>query len=338
VEARLPHPRGPLSRLVADLLTGATSSGPPEAWLDSVVSRTTDVLDDEDFQLALWMLNELHYRGFAGCEDREWDPVIVALRGKLDSVFEHELREVTREQVAAALAASDDVVEQIQHVIAADDGPSLASYLQREATREQVLEFLVQRSLYHLKESDPHAFVVPRIDGPAKAALAELQYDEYGAGRPERLHATLYGDALEACGLDRTYGTYVDRVPGHTLAVNNVMSLFGLRRRLRGAALGHLAAFESTSAVPCRRIAAGIERVDLPDVAAAYFREHIEADSAHEQVAVRDVCGALVREEPDLGPDVVFGVAACLALDSRAATALLAGWQDEESQSERVAV
>jgi hypothetical protein len=339
MEATLPRPRGPLSRYVTALLDGTAETVAPDSRLDVVLSRTSDLLTDEDFHLALWMLNELHYRGFAGCDDHEWDPATVSLRGRLDALFERELREATSATVDAALASSDDVVEQIQHVIAHDGGPSLASYLQREATREQLLEFLVQRSLYHLKESDPHSFVIPRIDGPAKAGLAELQYDEYGAGRPERLHATMYGEALEACGLDRTYGAYVDRVPGHTLAVNNVMSLFGLRRRLRGAALGHLAAFESTSSVPCRRIAAGIERVGLPDVAAAYFHEHVEADAVHEQMVLSDVCAPLVRVEPELGPDVVFGVAACLALDGLASTALLAGWRDDnESGSQRVAI
>ena len=78
----------------------------------------------------------------------------------------------------------------------------LASFLQREASREQVLDFLRERSVQQLKESDPQSFVLPRIDGAAKVALAELQYDEYGGGRPERLHSALYADALAAAGLD----------------------------------------------------------------------------------------------------------------------------------------
>jgi hypothetical protein len=179
--------------------------------------------------------------------------------------------------------------------------------------------------------------VLPRIDGPAKVALAELQYDEYGAGRPDRLHSTLFGDALEGCGLDRRYGAYVDQIPGHTLAVNNVMSLFGLHRRLRGACMGHLAAFESTSSVPCRRIAGGVERVGLPDVVAEYFYEHVEADAAHEQIAVRDICARLVADDPTLREDVLFGAAACLYLDALAATALLAGWTRASGRTADVA-
>ena len=69
------------------------------------------------------------------------------------------------------------------------EGPALAAYLRRDATREEMLELLVQRSIHNLQESDPQAFVLPRVGGPAKVALAELLYDEFGAGRPERLHS-----------------------------------------------------------------------------------------------------------------------------------------------------
>jgi hypothetical protein len=119
------------------------------------------------------------------------------------------------------------------------------------------------------------------------------------------------------------------------LAVNNVMSLFSLQRRLRGAALGHLAAFEATSSLPCRRIAAGIERVGLPDATAAYFHEHVEADAVHEQVAVRDVCGGLLESESALLPDVLFGVAGCLFLDALEGDHLLSDWRHEAPELHR---
>jgi pyrroloquinoline quinone (PQQ) biosynthesis protein C len=301
----------------------------PQGWS----SEVDDVLGDEDLQLALWMLYELHYRGFDGVPDHEWDPHLIGMRTMLEQRFEAELRQGTVGYVEAALHGTDDLFDQVMSVVDAVDGPNLPRYLQREATREEMLEFLTQRSLYHLKESDPHAFVVPRIDGRAKVALAELQYDEYGAGRPAHLHAQLFADAMEACGLDSAYGAYVDLVPGHTLAVNNVMSLFGLSRRLRGAALGHLAAFETTSSVPCRRIAGGIERLGLPDVVAGYFHEHVEADAVHEQVAIRDICGGLVEDHPELRRDVLFGVAACLHLDVLAARGLLGSWQTRRDDS-----
>lgn len=321
----LPRERGPWSRAILTALR----TGEPCAEPDAALSLGGEAFLDGDLQLALWLLYEQHYRGFDDVVgDREWDPALLALRGRLEEPFEAALREATRERVAQ-VPDDGELGDQLLRFVAADDGPGVASYLQRRAGREEVLDFLRERSLYHLKESDPHAWVLARLDGPAKTALAELLHDEYGAGRPERLHARLYGDALEACGLERAYGAYVEQVAPVTLAVNNLMSLLGLRRRLRGAAMGHLATFEATSSVPSRKIAAGIGRVGLPEVAAAYFHEHVEADAVHEQVAARDICGTLVASEPHLREDVLFGAAACLHLDALAATQQLRAWQVE---------
>ena len=340
---RLPTPRGPLSDHVVRALTGAPgASRAPRAGAAAEHTQAPELphdldnLADEDLHLALWCLYELHYRGFDGVDpDLEWDPALIALRNEWEQAFERELRARTSEHVSAALEGSDDVPTQIFGVIDSIDGPRLAAHLHRHATHEEMLDFLRQRSLYHLKESDPHSFVLARIDGRAKVALAEIQYDEYGAGRPHRLHSRLFGDALEGAGLDRSYGAYVDQTSGATLAVNNLMSLFGLRRRLRGAAMGHLAAFESTSSVPCRKIVGGLERLDFPPVVAAYFDEHVEADAAHEQVAVRDLCGGLVADEPELREDVVFGAAACVLMDAVAAEALLGSWQADRERAAR---
>lgn len=322
----LPPDRGPLSLAVLTSLR----TGEPLVEPDDVPrARDASVLHDADVQLTLWVLYELHYRGFEDVVgDREWDTVLLGLRARLEESFEGALREATRETVAA-VADEGEVGDQLLRFVAADDGPGVASFLHRQASRDQVLAFLRERAIYHLKESDPHALVLARLEGPAKTALAELLHDEYGAGRPERLHSTLYGDALESCGLDRSYGAYVEEVTPLTFAVNNLMSLLGLHRRLRGAAMGHLATFEASSSVPSRRIAAGIERVGLPDAAAHYFHEHVEADAVHEQLAARDICGAMVAAEPGLRGDVLFGAAACLHLDALAAAAQLRHWQPE---------
>jgi hypothetical protein len=235
--------------------------------------------------------------------------------------------------VQATLAADGDLAERLFDLSASFEGPSVSKFLHRQATLEQFAEFMVHRSIYQLKESDPHSWVIPRITGKPKAALVELQYDEYGGGRPERLHATMFGDSMEATGLDRTYGAYLDRVPGYTLANNNVMSLFGLHRRLRGAAMGHLGAYEATSSIPCRKYAGGVRRLGLPEVVAAYFDEHVEADAVHEQVAFRDICAAVVAEQPRLLPDVLFGAATCLHLDAVSAGLLLDAWTNPRQGS-----
>ena len=113
-----------------------------------------------------------------------------------------------------------------------------------------------------------------------------------------------------------------------SLAVVNVMSLFGLHRRHRGACVGHLTAFEMTSTHPNRRYAQGARRLGLgPDVT-AYFDEHVEADAVHEQIACHDLAGGLVRQDPSLAADVLRGARTALLLDDLVAEHLLTSWAD----------
>lgn len=294
------------------------------------VDTGADILADDDAQIALWALYELSYRGFDDVPaEHEWSPALLTTRRRLERAFEEALRDLTDPAVERALGDPERTVEQVLAVIDdVDDDPGLAQFLQREATEEQYREFLVHRSLYHLKESDPHAWAVPRLDGAPKVALAELQYDEFGGGRADRLHSTLFARALEGAGLDPAYGAYVDVVPAATLAVNNAMSLFGLHRRLRGAIMGHLAAFESTSSLPCRRYSGGADRLGFDSRVTDYFDEHVEADAVHEQLATRSICQRLVDQEPTLLRDVLLGASTCVRLDALAGQQMLTAWRE----------
>src|SRR6185437_3210347 len=101
--------------------------------------------------------------------------------------------------------------------IAEQDGPSLSSYVKVSASLEEVLEFVVHRSAYQLKEADPHSWAIPRLSGAPKAAMIEIQSDEYGGGRAEWIHAELFARAMRALGLDSEYGAYLELIPGVTL-------------------------------------------------------------------------------------------------------------------------
>jgi hypothetical protein len=294
------------------------------------------VIDNRDSQLALWLLYELSYRGFSGVDaGHEWDVDLVEIRTVIERRFERELRAATSRRVAAELETGGEVGDLLLRMVQTDGGPHLSSYLRRDASVSQMRDFLRERSVQQLKESDPQAFLVPRLQGAAKVALAELQYDEFGAGRPESLHQKLYAESLAAADLEPAYGAYIGEVSAISLASANVMSLFALNRRLLAAGLGHFAAFEASSSVPSRRIAAGLERLGLSS-ATPYFDEHVEADAVHEQIAARDVCGSFVEQQPDLLAEVVFGAACALHMDHIFSSELLSRWGcgvDEEVAS-----
>ncbi len=319
----LPAPRGPLTDDLLAALRNAPGSLPA---IDVPVAA--DPLLDEDLQLALYCLYELHYRGLDGVDERwEWDPALLAVRARLEAVFEAALDDALAGWVPPrADPTTMDVA--LRAIADADDGPSLSRHLARHGTLEQFREFLVHRSAYQLKEADPHSWAIPRLSGPPKAALVEVQTDEYGGGDPARVHARLFADTMEALGLDSTYGAYVDVLPGVTLATVNLMSLFGLHRRNRGKIVGHLALFEMTSSIPNRRYATGLRRLGVRDARATeFFDEHVTADAVHEAVAAVDLAGGLVRCEPPLVEDILFGARALVELEARWAGALLGAWE-----------
>jgi hypothetical protein len=329
---KIPQSRGPVSAALLELLVnpdidaGATLATALRERVGAALLETHDIIHDDDLQTALFTAYELRYSGLTGVDDAwEWHPEVLALCAALERDFEAALRERVPmpelpepeiESVAAALF----------EFTGADSGPSVSRYLAKKATDEQAREFLILRSIYQLKEADPHTWAIPRIQTRAKAALVEIQADEYGGGRFDRMHAELFARTMRSVGLDATYGHYIDVVPAITLASSNMMTMFGTQRRLRGAIAGHLAAFEMTSSQPNRLYGNGFRRLGYDENVTFYFDEHVEADAVHEQIAARDLAGALATDEPSLLEDVFFGAAAGLYIDGLSGTQQIDAW------------
>ncbi|GAA0315264.1 iron-containing redox enzyme family protein [Actinoallomurus spadix] len=323
MDPTLPEPRGPLSEAVITALAGGS---PPEVAPRTV--RDAEPLG-EDLQLALYVCYELHYRGFDQVESRwEWDPELLRLRGRLEDRFLATLR--------AESPGGTDVEIALEPLLVEDPGAYGVSHHLLDAGRWwEMREYLAHRSIYHLKEADPHAWVIPRLRGESKAALVAVEFDEFGGGRGERMHAKLFADLLDGAGLDSRYGHYLDHAPARTLATVNLMSLFGLHRALRGALVGHFAAAEITTPPGANRLAQALTRLGAGPECTRFFTEHIEADAVHEQVMRRDVIGDLLSREPELASDVVLGIQATALLEDRLGDHLLACWRSGRTSLRR---
>jgi len=325
---------GPLSEFVAGLLCvpvddEAIGPAAAEELVAALVAEVEEPLGDDDLQLALYLCYELHYRSFAGVDPGwEWNLALLATRALIEEAFFAGL--------AAAVpivepASPGEVGDLLFRLEADDEGVSLSRHLEIEAGLDQFREFVAHRSLYQLKEADPHSWAIPRLAGAAKTALLEVQNDEYGGGRPERMHSLLFAKTMRALGLDDRENAYLGHVPGATLATVNLMSALGLRRSRRGAIVGHLAMFEMTSAQPNRRYGNALRRLGFDREATDFYDEHVEADAVHENIAAYDLAGGLARQEPELADDIVFGARALLHLEDRFARTLLTAWKDGES-------
>jgi hypothetical protein len=321
----LPEPRGPLTRTLFRALTKTPDS--PISYDKDV--QIPDPLGDEDLQLALYIAYELHYSQLTDVDDRwEWAPSLLRFRAGLEARFQDGLDEIL---IPTSEAEAGDVGGSLQRIVNEHCGPSLSRYVETQATEEQFLEFVIHRSAYQLKEADPHSWAIPRLSGAPKAALLEVQSDEYGGGSVERMHSVLFANTMVALGLDPTYGRFIARLPGITLASVNLMSYFGLHRHLRGALVGHLAAFEMTSSIPNRRYANGLRRLGYGPSATGFYDEHVEADAVHENIAAWDLAHGLARVEPPLARDIVMGARALLALEGLGASHLMNAWGQQRT-------
>lgn len=322
VGPRLPVARGDLTVWLLDVLRGKRGAGSEPPFVRD------HALGDEDHALALYVLYELHYRGFAGVDEGlEWNLALLRLRAGL----EHHFLETVRAEVGP-IVMGDDVPSALRALFAGDeDVPSLAQWCDERGEHVHLREQAVHRSAYQLKEADPHSWALPRLFGAPKAALATIQYDEYGGGVERDMHASLFGLHLDRLGLDAGYGAHLDLIPGSTLATSNLVSLFGLHRRWRGALVGHLALFEMASVPVMAAYSSALRRLGYDSWTRLFYDAHVTADAQHQTIAAEQLAGGLAIQQPELAEDILFGARALGCLERLVTAKTLAAWTLGES-------
>lgn len=321
---RLPAPRGELSDHLFTALVG-----PPTGRVDGVAPT-----DADDEAIALFVLQEAGYRGIEGV-DPAWEDDIgfLTVRRDLEAALEQRVRARIPSAGDHGLAAA------VQRLLDDADGPSLATWVAETAEIDHLRELTVHRSAYQLKEADPHTFAVPRLpQGRTKAALLDIQADEYGATVPANAHAELFASTMIALDLDPSAGPDLDRLPEVTLTTSTFLNLLGRSRRLAGACVAHLCVFEMTSVEPMARYAQAVRRLvrdDLSTEAARFFDVHVAADGYHSQLAAQDLLHGLEEDHPDLAADAFFGAAGLMVLEADLTDHLLDRWTTGRSSLRR---
>jgi hypothetical protein len=327
----LPQARGPMTESLFKALVRS-----PGSMSDAVADQlfVDCPLFGEDTPLALYSLYELHYRGFLNvAEGWEWDSNCLELRRNLERAFIRQLRHEVKTIYGSVTVAPDDVVQALRELMTSA-GPSLSTFMSVDGTPQHMREFGIHRSPYQGKEADPHTWAIPRLKGQSKAALVLIQFGEYGDGQTSKMHAELFSDALEAMGLERRCGAHLDAVPGASLSAVNLVSLFGLHRRWRGALIGHLALFEMCAVDLMSHQVDAMRRLGM-DGAIPFYEAHVASDVAHERIALNEMVGGLLVDEPSLSDDVVFGARALDLIERKFAERLLSAWSVGESSLRR---
>jgi hypothetical protein len=317
----LPRPRGPITeRLFASLCQRPHALGWDVAPME--------LADEDDLHLALYCCYELHYQGMLGVDPEwEWEPSLLAIRRQLENHFLAKLEDAVEPEEVRPEA----VIPRLWDMASTGTGPSLSAWVAEQANLDQLRELAVHRSAYQLKEADPHTWAIPRLSGAAKAAMVGIQADEYGNGVSGSMHATLFAETLAALGLNPAMNLYLDRIPGLTLATTNLITMFGLHRRWRGAIVGHLALFEMTSIGPMAHYAQAHRRLGVSESGCAFYDVHVTADQVHQHLAADGMVAGLLSLEPHLARDVLFGAACLDVVEGRFSSYILGQWQARRS-------
>lgn len=317
----LPWPRGPLSEFI---ISAFTAKSPSVGMLPLV--ETADALTDDDFQLALYLCYELHYRGIAHNE-LEWDPCVLSFRAELERVFVQRLRELS-EPIEGSPQRLPEVLDELIHRTKVTD---VADYLEREGTLDQMREFCVHRSASLLKSGDAASFAVARLKGRAKAAMVRIQFGDFGFGDARAMNSTYFAATMAELQLDPSDGAYIGHLPAASLAAVNLESLFGLHRRWRGALVGQVTAAKMTSADAMDHCSRAMSRLVANRAAFRYFDARATSDAIHAFIARNQMVTGLIETDP-LGTDeVVFGASTYLALEDHFARYVLAAWSKQHS-------
>ena len=185
----------------------------------------------------------------------------------------------------------------------------MAGFYSGRATLEQMKEVVAHRSLFFLSEPDPWAMVIPTLRGEAKAGLLDVLLDEYGWGRHDHMHSTVYETLMRALGLETEFDAYFERTAWQYLAGLNYQWMTARHRRLCRRMYGYIYLVEADSPDSMREYLKAWERLGIDDEDVTKFYDlHVTADEGHSKVALEEMILPVVRAEPAAREDIARGV------------------------------
>lgn len=269
-----------------------------------------------DLQLTLYLSYELHHRGFAGIDPRwEWDPGVLQFRARLEEAFETKLRDDVGD------VSSVQVLDEIPRLCTQDS--ALASHLREHVTWAQLREYFVQLSVHHLKTDDAKPW--------ATHGLESAEFGESSSDGTDHLPRRCFAEVLGAAGLDASYLHYLNDAPAEALALVNAVSMFGLHRNLRGAAIGQVVAGKIALRRTSAALVDALVRLGAAQPCVQFYRDNVRPG----QKARCETVGVLLEDEPALEADVVQGIRTFELLEHRFVTHLLTCWADGRTSLRR---
>lgn len=206
-------------------------------------------------------------------------------------------------------------------------------FIREEASLAAMHRIVAQRSLFFLREPDPWVYAIPSVRGVAKAGLIDLLLDEYGWGKLERMHSSVYARVMDSLGLDSERDHYEAETSWRYLATLNHQWMCALDGALSRRLLGTIYLTEAESPSAMRNYLAAWKRLGINDRDVLEFYElHVEADENHQEVALQEVVlPVCVSEGAETAIEVARGICDARALEADFAASEIAHSQHRQT-------
>jgi hypothetical protein len=264
--------------------------------------------DRRDRFLTLLAIYDLHTAPLEVVGDTaryQGHPGIADLKSRLEAEWLGELEAAwSAAGHLAAAATPDQVVQAMRSVAARDRLPAAYKWLAKDASYDQIVEFLALEGGPDGGFDDLVAVCQVGLAGSAKLELGKNYWDEMGQGDPEGVHTVLHDRLVAALQMPRIPR---DEQPVEALERAALGGLLATNRWLQPEMLGALGLLEMQAGPRCRLVLQAFDRVGAPEDAYPFYVEHAEVDPVHGKDWIDKAVVPTVADRPEWGPRIVKG-------------------------------
>ncbi|MDP9435392.1 MAG: iron-containing redox enzyme family protein [Actinomycetota bacterium] len=294
----------PLAAAIDVALDAAVRRG--SAALD--VLRGAEAVDRRDRFLVLLTLYDLHTAPVDEVGPRvrfQGSPVLADIKERLETAW---LAELERDWQSAGQLSEADTVERVvsamRAVAAKDRLPATYRWLAKEASWQELVDFLALEGGPDGGFDDLVAFCQIGLSGSAKLELGKNYWDEMGQGDPDGVHTVLHQRLAAAIRMPHVPR---EQLPVEALERNAMGGLLATNRWLQPEMLGALGLLELQAGPRCRLVLQGLDRLGAPADAYPFYVEHAEVDPVHGRDWMDKAVVPTVADKPAWGPRIVKG-------------------------------
>jgi hypothetical protein len=253
--------------------------------------------------LAIYDLHTAPLETLGDAARHQGDPVVADLKSRLEAEWLTELEAAWAER-SQQPDDPEAVKEAMLDIAIRDRLPAAYKWLAREASWDEVVEFLALEGGPDGGFDDLVAACQVGLSGSAKLELGKNYWDEMGNGDPDAVHTVLH--ERMAAAIDMPHIPRDDQ-PIEALERAALGGLLATNRWLQPEMLGALGLIELQAGPRCRLVLQAFDRLGAPKDAYPFYVEHANVDPIHGKDWMDKAILPTIGEHPDWGPRVVKG-------------------------------